>query len=305
MKRRAIDLSIIDAFVKNGDGGNPAGVVLDAGNLSEADMQAIALKAGLSETAFVSPHAESGFRLDFFTPNRRIAHCGHATIAVFSHMARLGIVGQGETVKHTVDGPRKIIIQGHRAYMEQIAPRYEKSPLWQGISEEDVLASLGITRNDLIAGGEPILVNTGNSFMLIGVRDAAVLSKLRPNRGAVVAISETLNLVGYYVFTPNTPEKGVAATARMFGPRYSIEEEAATGMAAGPLACLLYDRFGLKEDRMVIEQGRFMATPSISEIEVQLKTTGGQITGLMAGGEARPQSKQQIVVQAPIEQAGL
>lgn len=296
MKHPAVELNVVDAFVKNGSGGNPAGVVLDAGALGESDMQAIARKAGLSETAFVSKHRQEGFILDFFTPNRRIAHCGHATIAAFSHMAQLGIVGEGETVKHTVDGPRKIIIRGQRAYMEQTAPRYEKSPLWQGLDENDVLASLGLSTGDLTTGGAPILVNTGNSFMLVGVRDVAVLANLRPKRGAVEAISETLNLIGYYVFTPNTAEKGVAATARMFGPRYGIEEEAATGMAAGPLACLLHDRFGLKEDRIVIEQGRFMSTPSISEIEVQLKTTCDQITGLMAGGEARPSAQRQIMI---------
>ncbi|WP_417455718.1 PhzF family phenazine biosynthesis protein [Kordiimonas sp.] len=296
MKRRTVELKVIDAFVKDGGGGNPAGVVLDAGALSASDMQAIAREADLSETAFVSKHPEAGFRLDFFTPNRRIAHCGHATIAAFSHMARLGTVGQGETVKHTVDGPRKIIIEGHRAYMEQTAPRYEKSPLWHGVSEEDVLTSLGITRDDLCVGGDPILINTGNSFMVVGVRDAAVLATLRPKRGEVEAISETLDLVGYYVFTPILAEKGVAATARMFGPRYSIEEEAATGMAAGPLACLLHDRFGVRDDRILIEQGRFMATPSVSEIEVQLKTKCGQITGLMAGGDARPSAQRQIVI---------
>ncbi|WP_245823732.1 PhzF family phenazine biosynthesis protein [Photobacterium proteolyticum] len=39
---------------------------------------------GLSETAFVSQSDVADFKLAFFTPNRRIAHCGHATIATFS-----------------------------------------------------------------------------------------------------------------------------------------------------------------------------------------------------------------------------
>ncbi|MCG8691447.1 MAG: PhzF family phenazine biosynthesis protein, partial [Minwuiales bacterium] len=44
-------VEIISAFVDSGAGGNPAGVVFDADNLSEAEMQRIAASVGLSETA--------------------------------------------------------------------------------------------------------------------------------------------------------------------------------------------------------------------------------------------------------------
>lgn len=81
---RTIDVKIVNAFIRGGSGGNPAGVVLDAGRLDEHEMQAIAAKTGLSETAFVSRSESQAFKLDFFKPTRRIAHCGHATIGTFS-----------------------------------------------------------------------------------------------------------------------------------------------------------------------------------------------------------------------------
>lgn len=44
-----------------------------------------------------------------------------------------------------------------------------------------------------------------------------------------------------------------------FGPLYGIEEEAATGMAAGALACFLYKKENnIKRAQLLIEQGRFM-----------------------------------------------
>ena len=43
------------AFTDAGIGGNPAGVVLDAGSLNDAEMLAIARDVGYSETAFVLP----------------------------------------------------------------------------------------------------------------------------------------------------------------------------------------------------------------------------------------------------------
>ena len=42
------------AFSDDPDGGNPAGVVLDASDLDDADMQRIAAEVDYAETAFVT-----------------------------------------------------------------------------------------------------------------------------------------------------------------------------------------------------------------------------------------------------------
>ncbi|MEV6487295.1 PhzF family phenazine biosynthesis isomerase, partial [Actinoplanes sp. NPDC051633] len=65
------------AFTEDGHGGNPAGVVLDAATLTDAQMLAIAAAIGYSETAFVLP----GGVVRFFSPVAEVAFCGHATVA--------------------------------------------------------------------------------------------------------------------------------------------------------------------------------------------------------------------------------
>lgn len=267
-------------------GGNPAGVVLDADDLSEAQMLEIAQKVGLSETAFVSRSATEGFKLDFFTPARRIAHCGHATIATFSYLAELGRVKEGETSKETVDGPRKIIVREGAAYMEQLAPRYETPADWadRDVQLQDVLAALGLADDSLDPRFAPVLANTGNSFVLVAVKDAAALAAIQPRQPQIEAISEALDLIGFYVFTTDPAATSADATARMFAPRYGIAEESATGMAAGPLACALYDHLGIRKPKLLIEQGHYMVPASPSEIMVELDLEAGRITGLMAGG---------------------
>ena len=289
-----VSAQIVNGFVApnakggatTGIGGNPAGVVLDADDLSEKDMLAIAGKIGLSETAFVSQSETAGFKLDFFTPNRRIAHCGHATIATCSYLSALGRVAEGETSKETVDGPRKIIIKDGAAYMEQLAPSYRNPEAWaaEAVSQDDVLNSLGLTLSDLAPGSPPTLVNTGNSFVIIGVANAETLRQIRPDLAAINRISESLDLIGYYVFTTDPKFTRKAATTRMFAPRYGIDEESATGTAAGPLACYLHDVLGLRKPQITIEQGHFMEPASPSLITVDLITKNGKITSLMAGG---------------------
>jgi len=283
---KTIQAHIVNGFVTGGMGGNPAGVVLDADKLSESEMLSIAANIGLSETAFVSSSDTQGFKLDFFTPNRRIAHCGHATIATFSYLAELGRIGEGETSKETVDGPRKIALEDGAAYMQQLAPKYRMPNDWEKdeVTVTDVLQSLGITESDLNTNISPILVNTGNSFIVVGVKDGATLGNLTPDFDLISAISEKLDLIGYYVFTTDNKATDKDATTRMFAPRYAIEEESATGMAAGPLACVLHDHLHIEKGTFLIEQGQFMMPVSPSLITVQLFVENGEVRSLMAGG---------------------
>jgi len=282
----SVKAQIVNGFVTNGAGGNPAGIVLDADGLSDDQMLKIAKKVGVSEMAFVSSSQEAGFKLDFFTPNRRIAHCGHATIAAFSYLAQLGRVSEGETSKMTVDGPRKILIRGEQSFMEQRAPHYTTPKDWEkdAITADQALAAIGLGTDDLIPGADMRLVNTGNSFLIIPVKDARTLAAIIPDQAAIAHVSEALDLIGYYAFTLNEdgPE---AATTRMFAPRYAIAEESATGMAAGPLGCYLRDVMGFEGTHFDIAQGHFMIPPSPSRISVDLALDkAGQIASLTAGG---------------------
>lgn len=276
-----VKVQILNAFVDGEQGGNPAGVVLDADNLSNEQKLKIAAKVGLSETAFVSKSQIADFKLDFFTPNKQIAHCGHATIATFSYLSKLGKIKSQHSSKETIDGRREILLQNDLAFMEQKAPRYIDI---QG-REEAILKSLHLTKNDLLENAPISIINTGNSFALIPVANPEILKNIKPDHDSINQISEEFDLIGYYVFCKQTDNGERDAETRMFGPRYGIEEEAGTGMAAGPLAFYLYDKLNLKKERILIQQGRFMKKPSPSLIIVDLIIENGKVEKIMAGGK--------------------
>jgi PhzF family phenazine biosynthesis protein len=284
-----ITVKIINAFGINGTGGNPAGVVLNADKLTTKAKQSIASKLGISETAFVSASDVADFKLEFFTPTKQIAHCGHATIATFSYLKETGVIKKNNSSKETIDGTRNIYFEGNNAFMEQKAPSYQipKDHI------QNILASLTITPSDIIENIEPTIVNTGNSFLIIRVKNESVLEQLKPDFETIKQLSEQFNLIGYYVFTDNTDDKDIDATTRMFAPLYGIEEESATGMAAGPLSCFLHDNMMAKTN-FTIQQGKFMHTPSISLIKVNINKQKNEIVNLFAGGSAYA-SKQIIV----------
>ena len=59
------------AFTDDPDGGNPAGVVLDASELTDARMQEIAAELGYSETAFATSRDDGGYDVRYFSPRGR------------------------------------------------------------------------------------------------------------------------------------------------------------------------------------------------------------------------------------------
>lgn len=285
-----VEINIINAFTKDGSGGNPAAVVLEADRFSAEQKQAIAANVGLSETAFVGASNVADFKLDFFTPVRQIAHCGHATIATFSYLKQTGKILGDASSKMTVDGRREIKFVGEEAYMEQQPPRFF------ALGEEDekaVLTALGLSP-DAVAPPSPLIVNTGNSFTVVEVANEAVLQHLAPQFDAVAALSDKHGLIGFYVFC-QSQEARLDATARMFAPAYGIKEEAATGMAAGPLACYLY-QFRKRKEGYRIEQGKFMQPPSPSLLSVDLTLQNEDIVGLYVGGGATLMSRKTIEI---------
>ncbi|SHE97041.1 phenazine biosynthesis protein PhzF family [Arenibacter palladensis] len=276
--KKTVTVQILNAFAENGKGGNPAGVVLNADALSNENKLEIAKKVGLSETAFVSKSKTEDFKLDFFTPNKQIAHCGHATVATFSYLKQIGSLKNDSSSKETIDGKRQIEIIGDLAFMEQLAPKYTD------VSHKEtlILKSLGLKKTDLISNAPIQIVNTGNSFILVPIKNNEILKNLTPDFELISLISDEFDLIGYYVFSTNTEYD---ATTRMFGPRYGILEESGTGMAAGPLGCYLFDILDIKQKKFQIQQGKYMKEPSPSLIIVELRIENEEIKSLMAGGK--------------------
>lgn len=95
---------LIDAFTDRAFSGNPAGVCVHFGELSDEWMRLFAMEMNQAETAFVSPRAE-GFDLRWFTPSNEVDLCGHATLASAHALWSTGRVDQNDVIRfHTRSG---------------------------------------------------------------------------------------------------------------------------------------------------------------------------------------------------------
>lgn len=123
----SIDILRYAAFTDTPDGGNPAGIVLDAAGLDAPTMQAIAAEVGYSETAFLTATGNDGREFDvrYFAPSIEVPFCGHATIATGVALGER--LGEGVFLLHTRAGDVPVNVERDaggrvRATLTSVAP---------------------------------------------------------------------------------------------------------------------------------------------------------------------------------------
>ncbi|MBI3552360.1 MAG: PhzF family phenazine biosynthesis protein [Elusimicrobia bacterium] len=262
----------VAAFVKDGAGGNMAGVVLDAQDVADEERLEIARALGYSETTFVEGGGKR-FKLRYWTPVSEIDLCGHGTIAAFAYMLEKKRVSPGRSVIETKAGTLEIEVSSDGVvFMEQNQPLFGPS-----IPVEEVAAALGGAKVL-----EARIVSTGLADLLAEVESRDALLALKPELSRVKELTESNEAVSLHVFALGAAK--TTAYCRDFAPGVGIPEEAATGTASGALACHLFER-GRAGDEQVFVQGESLGRPS--EIIARLGTDGGRIAKVRVGGRAR------------------
>jgi PhzF family phenazine biosynthesis protein len=274
----------INAFTDTPNGGNPAGVFLDAAGLSDADMMAIAAKVGFSETAFVSPSGIADVQVRFFTPNAEVDLCGHATIATFHLLHQQGLLGLGDFTQETKAGILPVsITQGQRIIMTQATPVFSDTP-----DPALVYNTLGLTPADYHPTLVPQVVSTGLRDLIVPITNLKTILAIQPNFEAVSKLSQQFDLIGYHLFCLETLAHDEAtAHCRNLAPLVGIPEEAATGTGSGALACYLWQHQLITPTQakaLRFQQGYSMQRPS--QIEAILTLENNTIAGVQVGGKA-------------------
>jgi PhzF family phenazine biosynthesis protein len=274
-----IEICELNAFTKNGAGGNPAGVVLESVGLTEEDMREIARIVGFSETAFVFPSTEADYQIRYFTPNEEVDVCGHATIATFSLLLKKNLIQQGTYSINTKSGLLNVTVNADQSvFLEQNRPIFKEI-----LPSKEIVRSLGIQEDQLMPHFPIQIVSTGLPDIIIPVKNLSVLKQLNPNYSLIKEISKRYNVTGYHVFTLETILPESTSHCRNFAPLYGINEESATGTANAALACYLATHYKEKNS-FLFEQGYVMDLPS--EIAVNIFFHENEITNVQVGGLA-------------------
>ncbi len=264
----------LTAFPKETHGGNKAGVVINADNLSKQEKQHMAAQIGFSETAFVSKSEVADFKLEFFTPSDEVDLCGHATIATFNLLRDLKIIELGHYTQETKAGILSLDVQEEFVFMTQNNPVFSKQVPIHEVSDcffGDVKVNPELPL---------MIVSTGIREIFLPIINQKELDLLAPNFTEIVNISKKYDVIGIHAFAL---DQEVDAYSRNFAPIVAIPEESATGTSNGALSCYLY-QYHHKKKTYILRQGYSMNMPS--EIIGKLDIEGEEIAKVQVGGSA-------------------
>ena len=285
-----LDYFLLDVFTDIPFGGNPLAVFPEADGLSDEAMQKITKELNLSETVFLlKPKQEnSDISMRIFTPGRELPTAGHPTIGTAFLLLASSMIKTKLANTLVIDQKiGSINVQYFKneaeeteVLMEQPLPKFE-----QTFKDKELIASLiGIRSSELYESYPARVVNCGNPFLLVPVKELKSMQKLKLNQDLYYNILEELSLTGVMPFSLETVEKESIAHSRMFAPQLGITEDPATGSAHGPLAAYLHNYQLAKVNGLQqCEQGIEMGRPSFINIKIEEKE--GKLHKVLVGGK--------------------
>lgn len=266
------------AFTRDGEGGNPAGVVLDARGLDDDEMQRVAADLGYSEAAFLvgRPDEPNVYDVRYFAPLQEVPFCGHATIAAAIALAEREPAD--EMIFHTPAGLVTLNTEhtdkGLVAELTSIAPYVEDPP---ARLVDAVLAALGWDATDLDRGYPAKLANAGAQHLILVTRTRQRLAELTYDFDRLAALMQEHGLITVALFWRESRRHYHARNAFAGS---GVVEDPATGAAAAAFGGYLRDLGKIRRTAsFLISQGSDMGRPSEIEVSVIRGEPGVRVRG--------------------------
>ncbi|GIF39219.1 PhzF family phenazine biosynthesis protein [Actinoplanes xinjiangensis] len=243
-------ITVVDACVRDGDGGSPTVVADDDVAYSDADRRAIVRSGGASHGAFLDLP-----RVRFFTGTGELRNCGHGTIAAHAVLlARSGLPWR-RSAQHT--GGRVVETTATRLPGGGIEVWFDQGPVTVSAPAGDLAGLL-----DALGTGDPggiVVASPGTPRLLIPVADPMVLV---PDLPRLARECRAQGLLGCFVYRLDGP----VVRARLFAPAIGVDEDVANANSAGCLAAHL-------GRRVQVWQGDALGRPSAVWADTDGRTT--------------------------------
>lgn len=282
MANRRYPFSQVDAFTLQRLSGNPCAIVLDADDLSDSEMLAIAKEMGLSETSFVLKSSKADFRFRYFTPAEEIPLAGHPTIATVFRLLELKKIPATQTIlkielkagviEVRIDRPT----ENPRITMRQLAPQFLKS-----YDATDILPIFGLSSADLLSNYPIQTVSTGTPMLMIPLKDTSVLKRVQFDAMGFSNYRANTDFFSAHLFALDNNGE---TSARHFCPPPDVMEDPFTGSATGAMGCYLWKYGIIKHPEFTARQGMHLHRPGEAGVKVLGSREG--ISGVEVSGYA-------------------
>jgi PhzF family phenazine biosynthesis protein len=269
----------IDAFATKYSSGNPAAVVyLDRlEELSEDEKLQIAkeLKGFVSEVGYVCPGTEADYELCYYSSEREVAFCGHATIAIMHDIVADNEALHSRTTLSIATRTDRLQVENRyrdekSVYITAPPPRF--SP--KVISSADIAAALHSQVENIDEARPVKIVNGGLETLIVPMTGLAPILRVTPDLLMLkeFCLHTGVDIVLLYSSEVAFPESRYRT--RVFAPAFGYLEDPATGSGNAAFGYYLLAQGMWTGEKMKIEQNGLRNAPNFVRLFAQKTGTG-------------------------------
>ena len=294
MIMREFAYQLCDVFTAKPLEGNQLAVFLDAGSLSDAEMQALARETNLSETTFIcrrdaATERERGVRVRIFTTQEELPFAGHPALGTAATLRALfpERLGSEKIVLDLKAGQVPVVFPADRnTATAAFGVMTQPEPVFGGEHDPAEIAPLlGLRREDLLPDLIPETVSTGLPYCVVALRSVEALSRMRVQlmqaeeyfQRAQESATQGPHAKFFYAIAAEAPGRW---RARM---QFYNGEDPATGSAAGCAISYLVQRGVVDSSQQIqLRQGVEILRPS--DLFLSANSVNGKISEVRVGG---------------------
>jgi PhzF family phenazine biosynthesis protein len=288
MKRLAFKK--IDAFATGNSEGNPAAAIyLDAeDDVTVREMQRIAreLEGFVSEVGYVRQLDETSFDLKYYSSEREVDFCGHATIAIMYDLLENDAGLRNEPYLTVVTNRGRLLVENRIAREDAVfisAPSPSFSP--GRVARVRLAQALGISPDIVTTAYPTSIVNAGLETLIVPIGTLHDVLAMEPQFEPLKLFCLENGIDIITVFTDQVSDEANAYRTRVFAPTFGYLEDPATGSGNAALGYYLLDNGSWDGRPISLEQNGSHASPNIVKLlakqgerdEVRVVFGGGAI----------------------------
>ena len=279
----------IDAFATEKSDGNPAGMVcLDSfDDITVDEMLRIAqeLKGFVSEAGYVSKVDDNTFELKYYSSEREVDFCGHATIAIMYDLIKnnADLICRKQINIITSKGKLTVqnrIVSEDAVFISAPAPVFSENQ----VNPDSAAKALRIDVDEIDDRYPLSIVNAGLETLIIPIKSLNGILSISPlsDELKTFCIQNGIDIIT--VYTDQVADSENRYRTRVFAPVFGYLEDPATGSGNSALGCYLMKNKIWDGAFMSLEQNGRFDNPNI--VKLMAKDAAGVKPQVVFGGGA-------------------
>jgi PhzF family phenazine biosynthesis protein len=268
---RILSFKKIDAFASINSTGNPAAVVyLDAiDELTENEMLQLAkeLKGFVSEVGFVCPGTDVDYQLRYFSSEREVDFCGHATIAIMNDIIANDEEMQLKPTLSIATQTDRLMVENrykeaNNVYISAPSPQFSVKT----IKIAEITSALNCPIDDLDKLLPVQIVNGGLETLVVPMTGLEAILSVTPDLRRLNEFCIQIGVDIIILYSSETVIQGSNYRTRVFAPTFGYLEDPATGSGNSAFGYYLMNHNMWDGEMIRIEQNGFRDTPNFIQL---------------------------------------